>query len=93
MQRKMKKFHTGPELKRAALEAHLYSEWSIKREEGKVVTVKLLVTLKEAYMKEQGEQPPGYDAKRKIVTRFMDRYHLCYRSRTHTGTRDCCYYG
>lgn len=84
--RNKKKFHPGPHLKRSDLEEHLFQYWSGLREDGKVVTVQLLVTEAVRYFKNLGTDLLSLDSMRQIVRRFMAHHNLGYRTKTHSGT-------
>lgn len=82
-----KKFSPGPTLKRPELEQHLKSYWQQLREEGKAVTVWLLILESKRFFAEIDSPDASLhpDTIRSIVRRFMKRHGLTYRASTHSG--------
>jgi hypothetical protein len=80
------KFHPGPSLKRPDLEAYLLLRWNMLRDEGKAVTVRLLLFEMVRFNIQNEDASPSPDSMRSIIRRFMERYNLTYRARTHLGT-------
>ncbi len=82
-----KKFHPGPKLKRPELEEHWFSYWSRLREEGKAVTIALFVAEGTRFNNKHGlTGSSNLKSMRFTARRFMRRYNLTYRAKTHSGT-------
>jgi hypothetical protein len=85
--RSKKKFHPGPKLKRPELEEHCFSYWSRLREEGKAVNIALLVAEGTRFIYKHGlTGSSNLESMRFTARRFMRRYNLMYRAKTHSGT-------